>query len=155
MNSPRQNGPRPEGRVSQTVESWLTAIAAVMMAASVIALVMLVSTAFAPPRVGDIVLFKPGARVADSFTITAHQVGAPASACTLDPAVMVQGGGSLVVESRSVPAHDYQVHWAGSRTAKDGHNCGQSADLVLRQADLQSLVNAMGGRGLAGRGYVF
>ena len=155
MNSPRHNGPGGESRISQTVESWLTAAAVVMMAASVITLVMLVATAFAPPRVGDIVLFKPGARVADSFTVTAHRPGTSGSSCTLDPAVMVQGGGSLVVESRSVAAHDYQVHWAGSRTAKGGHNCGQSADLVLRQADLQSLVNAMGGRGLAGRGYVF
>lgn len=155
MNGPRQNGPRGEGRISQTVESWLTAAAVVMMIASVATLVMLVATAFAPPRVGDLVVFRPGARVAQSFSVTARHAGTQESTCTLDPAVMQQGGGSLVVESRSRPAQDYRVHWAGSRTADGANTCGQSADLILREADLQSLVNAMGGRGLAGRGNVF
>ena len=60
-----------------------------------------------------------------------------------------------MVEGRSLASREYQVHWAGLRTSTGAQDCGQSADLTMKKADLETLVNAMGGRGIAGRGYVF
>ncbi|HET8995115.1 MAG TPA: hypothetical protein VFN42_00465 [Acetobacteraceae bacterium] len=158
MFNPKRPGSHDGGLISGTLESALTASAVVLMLASVIILVALISTAFVAPRVGDVVRFRPGSTVAEDLTFPAHRAGTaaqPGASCVLDPATMVQGGGSLVVESRFTKLHEYQVHWAGQRTASGAQDCGRSVDLTLRQSDLETLVNAMGGRGLVGRGDVF
>lgn len=158
MHSPKRSGPHHDGLVSDTVESLLTAGAVVLMLASIVGLVVLITTAFSAPRVGDIVLFRPGATVADTMTFTAQRTGTATRAggtCVLDPSAMVQGGGSLVVEGRLTKAHAYLLHWAGGRTAAGSQDCGHAAELTMTRTDLETLVNAMGGRGIAGRGDVF
>lgn len=158
MHSPKRPSPRDSGLISHTVESVLTAGAVVLMLASVIGLVALIATAFIAPKVGDIVLFRPGTSVAEHMSFAAHRTGKalqPGAACALDPNVMLKDGGSLVVEAKLLKLHEYQLHWAGGPTAKGTDNCGRSVNLLMKQSDLETLVNAMGGRGLAGRGDVF
>lgn len=158
MHSPKRPGPHESGLISDTMESVLTAGVVVLMLASVIGLVALITTAFVPPKVGDIMRFHPGATVAEGLTFTVHRAeGAVQSrrACVLDPETMEQGGGSLVVEARLLKLHQYRLHWIGGATAAGGNNCGNSANLLVKQSDLQTLINAMGGRGIAGRGDVF
>ena len=44
-------------------------------------------------------------------------MGTPVADCSLDPNVMAEKGGSLVVEGRQdKPSLQYRVHWAGSET---------------------------------------
>lgn len=158
MFNPKRPGSHEGGMISGTLESVLTAGTVVLMLASIIGLVVLIASAFVTPKVGDVLVFRPGVTVAEGVTFTADRAGNAArsgASCVLDPGTMVQGGGSLVVESRLLKRHEYQVHWAGARTASGAQNCGRSADLTLQQSDLETLVNAMGGRGLAGRGDVF
>lgn len=158
MHNPKRPGPHHGRLISDTVESVLTAGAVVLMLASIIGLVALITTAFVPPKVGDIVLFRPGNTIAEQMTFDAHHAGPaaqPGAACVLDPNTMVKRGGSLVVETRLLKRHEYQVHWTGGATAVGARNCGRSADLLMQQSDLETLVNAVGGRGLAGRGDVF
>lgn len=158
MFDPKRPTPHDGGLISDTLESVLTAGAVVLLLASVIGLVALISTAFVVPNVGDVVQFRPGATVSEALTFTADRAGSaaqPGASCVLDPATMVQGGGSLVVESRLLKRHEYRVHWAGRQTAPGAQNCGRSVDLTLQQSDLETLVNVMGGRGLVGRGDVF
>lgn len=104
------------------------------------------------PKVGDILVFRPGAQApADwEFAAVKHSPELPVS-CKLQPDVMVAGGGSLVVEQRSHNRRLYRVHWAGQRTSRDGEDCGQAADLVLSRADLQLLANVVGGPGVERR----
>lgn len=158
MHSPKRPGPHDSGLISDTMESVLTAGVVVLMLASVIGLVALIATAFVSPKVGDIVRFHPGTTVAEGLTFTAHRTGStvrPGRTCVLDPQTMVQSGGSLVVEARLLKLHQYQVHWIGGATAAGGNNCGSSVNLLVKQSDLQTLMNVMGGRGMAGRGDVF
>jgi hypothetical protein len=112
------------------------------------------------PKVGDIVVFKPGSQDADNGTmaISATAVaaaGGSAKACTLDPNVMATDGGSLVVEGRrETPDLIYRLHWAGQRTTKAADNCGASAEIEVSRTDLQRLANAAGGFGVGQKGIV-
>lgn len=112
------------------------------------------------PKIGDIVVFKPGSQDSDvwQMSIQATVVSAthpPAAVCTLDPNVMAADGGSLVVEGRQdEPALIYRIHWAGKRTAKDGANCGPAVDATVSRTDLQRLANAAGGFGIDDKGIV-
>ena len=155
MSNPR--GPRDGGLTAETLDSLLTAGAVVLMLASMVWLAVLISSTFSSPRVGDLLIFKPGTRVADMDTVVARRSGAtgPQATCVLNPEVMVNGGGSIVVEARSVTGQAYNLHWAGAQTAAAPHDCGRSAELIVSTADLRLLVTTMGGRGLAGRGHVF
>ena len=155
MNDPRN--PRHDGAAAETIESVLTAGAVVLMLASILFLALLISTAFSAPRVGDILAFKQGARVADVLTVTARRADAtgPDATRVPDPEGMVQDGGSVVVEGNAVTGESFRVHWAGGKTAAGTPDCGRSAELIVSKPDLQSLINAMGGRGMAGRGLVF
>lgn len=104
----------------------------------------------APPEVGDIVVFAPGAPHGDGSTmrIAVHRPGQ--TACVLDLDAIRQTGGSLVVEARVFrPVPGFRLHWAGERTSTEGNDCGDSADLFLGKGDLGSLATAAGGYGLS------
>jgi hypothetical protein len=112
------------------------------------------------PKVGDIVVFKPGSQDGDMWqmTIPATSVSGIADSvaeCSLDPNVMAASGGSLVVESlQSAPSLRYRIHWAGAETARADGNCGASANLLISRTDLQRLANAAGGFGIGDKGIV-
>lgn len=117
-----------------------------MLLASSVAMVSAARTLDIAPKVGDILVFKHGARLPSDwdFTVTTPQ----AVACVLTPAVMAADGGSLVVEQRFDSSRIYHVHWAGGRTSDGATDCGRSADLVVNRAELQLLLNAVGGPGV-------
>ena len=112
------------------------------------------------PKVGDIVAFRPGSQDTDTWqTIVpatlASVTGVPRGECSLDPNVMAEKGGSLVVERlQDAPSVRYLVHWAGSETARTTGNCGESADLLMSRTDLQRMANAAGGFGVGEKGIV-
>jgi hypothetical protein len=82
-------------------------------------------------------------------------MGSPVAACSLDPNVMADKGGSLVVEGlEDQPSLQYRVHWAGAETAHVGGNCGASANLLVSRTDLQRLANSAGGFGVGDKGIV-
>jgi hypothetical protein len=145
---------------SATLDSILTACTVVLLLASLGGLAALISGLHVGLRVGDILVFKPSTQIMGGLPATAtftgvetRRAGAPV-ACTLDPAVMAHGRGSLVVETKSLVKPVYEVHWAGGQTASDGSSCGTSADLTISRMDLQALVNAIGGFSLDSRGNV-
>ena len=110
------------------------------------------------PKVGDIVAFRAGSQDTDMWqmSVPATRVaGASGAACALDPNVIAQKGGSLIVEGRQEePSVGYLVHWAGSETAAASGNCGASANLLVSRTDLQRLANAAGGFGVGDKGIV-
>jgi hypothetical protein len=112
------------------------------------------------PKLGDIVAFKPASQDTDMWQMTIPATilsarGSPVSDCTLDPNVIADAGGSLIVEGRQEdPSLQYRVHWAGSKTATTSGNCGASADLLVSRTDLQRLANAAGGFGVGDKGIV-
>ncbi len=150
MKFPKRE-PRDSETISDTVDSLLTACTVVLLLASLGGLAALFASLHIGLRVGDILVFKPEATVADSLPITATRAAplprqaASASTCTLDPAVMAHDGGSLVVETKSLVQPVYGVHWAGVHTSTGTGDCGGSVDLTMTRMDLQSLVNAIGG----------
>ncbi len=96
------------------------------------------------PRTGDIIAFVPtSADVADTrATIVAMRAGhSPAAFCVLDPTIMQQAGGSLIVEAAGLAGgRPYRVHWAGARTSGSGTDCGRSVDLLLAPEDVAVLL---------------
>lgn len=112
------------------------------------------------PKVGDIVAFKPGSQDTDLWQMTipatlVSATGTPVSECSLDPNVIAEKGGSLVVEGlQDRPSLQYRLHWAGTGTARSGGNCGSSANLLVSRTDLQRLANAAGGFGVGDKGIV-
>ncbi|HTW72499.1 MAG TPA: hypothetical protein VME47_21650 [Acetobacteraceae bacterium] len=143
---------------SATLDSILTACTVVLLLASLGGLAALFSGLHIGLRVGDILVFKPSTEIVGALPATAtftkaasEPAGAPV-VCTLDPTVMAHGGGSLVVETKSLVKPVYRVHWAGGQTANGGSSCGTSADLRISRMDLQSLVNAIGGFSLDSHG---
>src|SRR5262245_4228361 len=117
-----------------------------------VALIAAVRTVQVGPKVGDILVFRSDMTLpADwGFSVVTQSNDLPVS-CTLKPSVMAAGGGSLVVEQRSVDKRRYRVHWAGRRTDHDADDCGTTADLVLGRSDLQVLSNVVGGPGVERR----
>lgn len=159
MKLPKRR-PRDAEAMSDTVDSLLTACTVVLLLASLGGLTALFASLHIGLRVGDILVFKPDAAVADSLAVTATRTtalprqSAVAQTCTLDPAVMAHGGGSLVVETKSLIHPVYVVHWAGGPTSTGAADCGTSVDLTMSRMDLQSLVNTIGGFSLNSRGNV-
>jgi len=152
------NDPRDRAAMAATLESVVTAIIVVLMIASTISLLAMLTSAVASPRIGDMLLFKSSTAVGAGNVVSAAlkpPSGGTGRHCDLDPAIMTQGGGSIVIEKRSVNGDRYLVHWAGSRTALGLQDCGRSAELRLSGSALRSLINALGGRGIAGGGNVF
>ncbi len=124
-----------------------------VLLASCVAVVAAASTLELGPKVGDILVFKPGAQVPADWEFPAvNQGGQLPVSCNLKPDAMTSGGGSLVVEQR-LEHRAYRVHWAGTRTSADTGNCGATADLVVSGGDLQLLINAVGGPGVEHDGF--
>lgn len=155
MKSPRRRS-RDDATISATFDSVLTACTVVLLLASLGGLAALIAGLHIGLKVGDILVFKPGTELTDSLPVSATRIvaprmgatssgAAPADSCVLDPATMAHGGGSIVVETRSLTKPLYRVHWSGTRTSNGAQDCGRSADLTLSRMDLQSLVTAIGG----------
>src|SRR6185312_10349716 len=98
---------------------------------------------------GDIVAFDPLRRVSIDSTaqLVANAAQAPSAGCVLDVRAMYAGGGSVVVEAKQPGDRPrFRVHWAGQRTS-DSRDCGDSAELLLDQDDIEALAMAAGGFG--------
>ena len=104
------------------------------------------------PRVGDIVVYRSQAQQQDVWQLQVvkyRTASHDSDICVMDPAVMAEGGGSLVVEARDDTSLEapYRLHWAGAHTAHGAGDCSGSADLEVSRTDLQKLANAAGGFG--------
>jgi hypothetical protein len=162
MRPPDQNeqrrGASPHGTPLAT---WLPVLAAmaIMLTGCLSTFLILQLDAFRP-KVGDIVAFKGGSQDTDMWQVAipatlVSATGSPQAECSLDPNVMAEDGGSLVVEAREdKPLLQYRIHWAGSATAKTTGDCGGSANLLVSRTDLQRLANAAGGFGVGEKGIV-
>jgi hypothetical protein len=95
-----------------------------------------------PPKVGDIVVFSPARPIGDPGVRIV--VGRPGGTwCVLDLAVMGRTGGSLIVEAwLPRPVSGFRLHWAGAHTSDGITDCGSSADMIVADIDLTSLVTA-------------
>jgi hypothetical protein len=120
--------------------------------ASSVAVVSAARTLELGPKVGDILVFRPGLQVSADWDFAATTMGSdlPVS-CTLKPVIMASGGGSLVVEERLDHPRAFRVHWAGGHTTSGASDCGTTADLTVSGPDLQLLTNAVGGAGVERR----
>ena len=144
-----------------SLAAWLPVLAAMaIMVTGCLSTFLVLQLDEFRPKVGDIVAFKPGSQDTDMWQMTipatlVSTMGSPVAECTLDPNVMAEKGGSLVVEGRQdEPSIQYRVHWAGSKTAQTTGNCGDSANLLVSRTDLQRLANSAGGFGVADKGIV-
>jgi len=141
--------------------TWLPVLAAmaIMITGCLSTFLVLQLDAFRP-KIGDIVAFKPGSQDTDMWQMKIparliSRTGQAQADCSLDPNMMAEKGGSLVVEGlQTAPILQYQVHWAGSATDHASENCGESASLVISRTDLQRLANAAGGFGVGDKGIV-
>jgi hypothetical protein len=141
--------------------AWLPVVAAIgIMATGCLSTFLVLQLDQFRPKVGDMVVFKPGSQDSDMWEMTIPATivspgGGGQEACTLDPNVMATTGGSLVVEARQeAPVLSYQIRWVGERTTSQGTNCGSEAALTVSRTDLQRLANAAGGFGVANKGIV-
>lgn len=141
--------------------AWLPVLVAMgIMATGCISTFLVLQLDEFRPKVGDIVAFKPGSQDTDMWQMTIpatsiSAMGRPVAACSLDPNIMAEKGGSLVVEGlQEKPTLQYRLHWAGSETARSGGDCGSSVDLLVSRTDLQRLANAAGGFGVGDKGVV-
>jgi hypothetical protein len=132
--------------------AWTAMIACVvaMLLASAVAVVAAAETIQIGPAVGDILVFRTDAHLPADWEVPAV-TSVTGVNCVLRPDVMTTGGGSLVVEGRSTSPLQYLVHWAGPHTSNASSDCGSSVDLILSRADLQLLINAVGGVGVERR----
>ena len=146
----RRSG-EPAGDVFGTV--LLACMLAGLLATSV-AMMAAARTIDIAPKVGDILVFRPGSRTPIDWEFPAVTISdqLPVS-CNLRPDVMVAGGGSLVVEERFPNKRMYRVHWAGRHTSNGENDCGEVADLLVARSDLQLLINVVGGPGVNHKPY--
>jgi hypothetical protein len=162
MKQPNHHKPSRQDTQSGTgLAAWLPVFAAMaIMITGCLSTFLVLQLDEFRPKVGDIVVFRPGSQDTDMWQMTipatlVSAMSAPLSVCSLDPNAMAEDGGSLVVEGlQSQPSLQYRVHWAGRMTAKTSGNCGQSADLLISRTDLQRLANAAGGFGVGDKGIV-
>ena len=68
--------------------------------ASAVAMVSAARTIEIGPSVGDILVFRQGARMPPDWAFTVATAQAPDVTCSLRPAAMASQGGSIVVEQR-------------------------------------------------------
>jgi hypothetical protein len=125
----------------------LAALIAGLLAGGV-AMVAAATTFDLGPKVGDILVFRPGARMPADWEFAVTGSAQDARTCSLRPDVMAAHGGSLVVEERFTKPHSFLVHWAGGPTSSGSTDCGTHADLVVAGTDLRLLSNAVGGPGV-------
>jgi hypothetical protein len=139
--------------------TWLPIVTAIaIMVTGCLSTLLVLEMDEFQPKIGDIVVFKPGSQDTDMWQMSIQATmlpanSAPATDCSLDPNAMATGGGSLVVEGREgEPSLLYRVHWSGDRTSKGSDNCGSAIDLAMARSDLQRLANAAGGFGVGEKG---
>jgi hypothetical protein len=162
MRRPDQNEPtRNTAPQGTNLAAWLPVIAALaIMITGCLSTFLVLQLDEFRPKVGDIVVFRPGSQDTDMWQMTipatmVSAMGDPTGSCALDPNVMAEKGGSLIVEGRrDQPVLQYRIHWAGLSTTKTGANCGPSAELLVSRTDLQRLANAAGGFGVGDKGIV-
>ena len=160
MRQPDQQKPSRNGTPSGTsLAAWLPVMAAIaIMITGCLSTFLVLQLDEFRPNVGDIVAFRPGSQDSDMWQMTipvslASGLSSRTGECSLDPNVMAEKGGSLVVEGRQEGSTLlYRIHWAGSETAQTIKNCGASADLLVSRTDLQRLANAAGGFGVGDKG---
>jgi hypothetical protein len=116
--------------------------------ASTVAMVSAARTIEIGPSVGDILVFRQGARMPPDWAFTVAIASAPSVTCSLRPAAMASQGGSIVVEQRLQAPDTFQVHWAGGSTSDTGADCGSDTALVVDRSDLRLLTNVVGGAGV-------
>ncbi len=146
MSNRGRKGADASGSTIRTI--LLASLIAVVLASSV-ALVAVARTIDMGPRIGDILVFRPGALLPLDWEFPAvTQTDELPISCKLQPSVMASAGGSLVVEERLDNRRTYLVHWAGKQTSNDGNDCGKAADLLVSRVDLQLMSNAVGGPGV-------
>jgi hypothetical protein len=133
---------------SEVARTALLACLIAALLASSVAVVSAARTIDIGPKVGDILVFRPGSRMPADWEFTVATASTPSTTCSLRPTVMASDGGSLVVEERIQAPRAFQVHWAGGRTSDSAADCGRDAQLVVAGADLQLLTNAVGGAGV-------
>lgn len=161
QHKPSQNS-GPKGTPEKTsLAAWLPVAAAMaIMVTGCLSTFLVLQLDEFRPKVGDIVAFKPASQDTDMWQMTipatlVSAMGSPVAECALDPNVMADKGGSLIVEGRQdEPSVLYRVHWAGSETARPTGNCGNAAELLVSRTDLQRLANAAGGFGVGDKGIV-
>ena len=143
----------PEARGGQLRTALIAGVIATLLA-SAAAVVAAARTIDLGPKVGDILVFRAGARLpADwEFAVVTASDQLPVG-CKLQPVVMASAGGSLVVEQRTNNSRTYLVHWAGQQTSEPASDCGATADLLVSRTDLQLLSNAVGGPGVEHRAF--
>jgi hypothetical protein len=101
------------------------------------------------PNVGDVLDFRPDRGLAVDMDARLAVSRVDQSTCQLDVVAIRRSGGSLIVEQRRPGTpHVYQVHWSGPRTSSDNGDCGTSADLLLKDTDMEVLSMAAGGYGV-------
>jgi hypothetical protein len=106
------------------------------------------------PKVGDIVTFDPLDPMSHDMKaqITAAPVDRPGQTCLLDVRAMHTAGGSVIIEARMPrPQPGFRVHWAGGSSSEGSDNCGDNADLLVDQQDIEILAMAAGGFGVSAR----
>ena len=126
-----------QGTMGRTV--FLACLIAGLLTTGV-AVVSRALTADLGPKVGDILVFRPGAQMPDDWEFTVASDASP-TPCILRPVIMAAGGGSLVVEQRLENPRQFHVHWAGAHTSLSVTDCGSSAGLLVRGVDLKLLAN--------------
>ncbi len=130
---------------------WVAAgpaiLASSIMVAGFFATLVLMNLDALRPKVGDMVVYRPHTVEQDIWQLQVSTADGQAQ-CVMDPAVMADAGGSLVIEARDDASRSYRLHWAGPHTARGSGDCAGSADLTVTRTDLQKLANAAGGFGI-------
>lgn len=91
------------------------------------------------PAVGEILHFGPYNGWTPTWQIDARRASDDRR-CVLKPAAMALSHGSAVVEQRD--GRVFLIHWAGGPTSEAGTNCGDTADVLVGLAAVQTLLNA-------------
>ena len=164
MRRPDRNDPptRNSDSPGTSLAAWLPVLAAlaIMITGCVSTFLVLQLDQFRP-KLGDIVAFRPSSQDADlwQMIIPATLMSStqkPLGECSLDPNVIAEKGGSMIVEGRrDTPSLQYIIHWSGSATSHTSGNCGSDASLLVSRTDLQRLANAAGGFGVGDKGLVY
>ena len=129
----RRAGGDPTGDIFGT--ALLACLLAALLASSV-AVVSAARTIDIAPKIGDILVFRPGAQVPVEWEFAAVTISdqLPVT-CNLRPDVMASAGGSLVVEERFQNRRLYRAHWAGRHTSNGDFDCGGEADLLVSRLE--------------------